>query len=87
MVHNPQQEDFSDRLLEEGDAASGWAWFFHALGPVLGPLEDETSAMVVNLESPVATQRVEPKSSPPTFNGPPEALEGLKRAGVDIVTL
>lgn len=71
-----------------GDDASGWKWFFHALDPIFKKYEGEgESVIVVNLESPVAEQRVEPKSYPPTFNGPPEALEGMRRAGVDCVTV
>jgi hypothetical protein len=70
---------------DEGDPASGWAWFFRELRPVLEAYPG--ASVIVNLESPVATQRVESKSFPPTFNGPPEALEGMKRSGMDVVTL
>ncbi len=69
----------------EGDPASGWAWFFGELRPVFE--SHPGASIIVNLESPVATQRVESKSFPPTFNGPQAALEGMKRAGIGLVTL
>jgi len=80
------------RLVAEerggGDLALGYAWFLHALQPVLTGLRSRGEVrFVVNLESPVATERHEPLSFPPRFNGPPEALEGLARAGVDGVTV
>ena len=72
----------------QGDLAAGYAWFFHALAPVIADLEGRGEVLfVVNLESPVATERVEPVSYPPTFNGPRAALLGLKAAGVDVVTV
>jgi hypothetical protein len=70
---------------DEGDPASGWEWFFKELRPLFEAHPE--APVIVNLESPVAEQRVESRSFPPTFNGPPEALEGMKAAGIDIVTL
>jgi hypothetical protein len=78
----------ADLQAGKGDKVSGWTWFFHALEPLLGKVAgDGEKVVVVNLESPVAEKRVEPKSYPPTFNGPQEALAGMRAAGVDIVTL
>ena len=72
----------------EEDRARGWKKFFHALEPILEKYEKSgESALIVNLESPVAEERQAPTSYPPVFNGPAEALEGMKLAGVDYVTL
>jgi poly-gamma-glutamate synthesis protein (capsule biosynthesis protein) len=76
------------RQRGQGDLARGYAWFLHALEPLLEDLRSRGEVgFVVNLESPVATERKEPLSFPPRFNGPPEALEGLALAGVDGVTV
>jgi len=74
---------------DEGDPASGWRWLLHAVQPVLDEYRERgETAVVVNLESPVATERRTPQSSnPPIFNGPFAALEGIKGAGVGYVTL
>jgi poly-gamma-glutamate synthesis protein (capsule biosynthesis protein) len=84
------QEQIHDIARErgDGDLAAGYTWFLEPLAGILDELERRgTVAFVVNLESPVAEERVEPRSFPPVFNGPPEALEGLATAGVDGVTV
>ncbi len=71
-----------------GDLAAGYAWFLEPLAGVLDDLRGRGEVrFVVNLESPVATPRRAPRSYPPLFNGPPEALIGLAMAGVDVVTV
>ncbi|MFH1437874.1 MAG: CapA family protein [Pseudomonadota bacterium] len=73
---------------EEENRAGGWKKFFHALEPILAKVEKGgETALIVNLESPVAEERQAPTSYPPVFNGPAEALEGMKLAGVDYVTM
>jgi poly-gamma-glutamate synthesis protein (capsule biosynthesis protein) len=84
------QDQIHDIAKERGDTdlASGYAWFLHALEPLLSDLRSRGDLhLVVNLESPVATERHEPRSFPPRFNGPPEALSGFAAAGVTDVTL
>jgi len=88
IIFQKQLIEIANYRAKEKGLASAWKLFFHALEPIFQNYQKEGSKIVVaNLESPVATQRVEPKSYPPTFNGPPEALEGLKEAGFDILTI
>jgi len=71
-----------------GRPADGYAWLLRELAPVrrrlaeLGPVR-----FVVNLETPIATRRATEPSRWPRFDGPPEALVGIREAGVDVVTL
>ena len=84
------QDQIHDIARERGeeDLAAGYAWFLHALRPLLSDLSSRGELrFVVNLESPVATERYEPRSFPPRFNGPPEALAGIAASGVTDVTL
>jgi poly-gamma-glutamate synthesis protein (capsule biosynthesis protein) len=84
------QDQIHDIAKERGsgDLASGYAWFLQPLEPLLADLRSRGELrFVVNLESPVAVQRYEPRSFPPRFNGPPEALEGIALAGITDVTL
>ncbi|MBW2264116.1 MAG: CapA family protein [Deltaproteobacteria bacterium] len=84
------QDQIHDVAKERGsgDLAAGYAWLLHALRLLLSDLRSRGEVrFVVNLESPVAAERYEPRSFPPRFNGPPEALVGIARAGVTDVTL
>lgn len=68
--------------------AECWRRFFDGIEPIFEEYEKKGRTFVgLNLESPIATEINAVRSFPPVFNGPPEALEGLKLAGVDFVTI
>jgi poly-gamma-glutamate synthesis protein (capsule biosynthesis protein) len=72
----------------DGDIAAGWAWILRELAPIRRRLAAlGRVAFVANLEFPTATEREKPRHWPPLFNGPPEALAGLRAAGIDAVTV
>ncbi len=83
----PQVQEVA-RLHGGGDLAAGYAWLLREIAPVRRSIEALGRVVfVANLESPIATERVPPTSSPPVFNGSREALDGFRRAGVDVVTM
>ncbi|MBI5490174.1 MAG: CapA family protein [Deltaproteobacteria bacterium] len=71
-----------------GRLADGYAWLLRELAPVRRRLAEQGPVrFVVNLETPIATRRATEPSRWPRFDGPPEALIGIREAGVDVVTV
>lgn len=69
---------------EEGDDRhEGWWFIVKNLAPAL----THTDVAMFNLESPIATERHEPKTAPPIQNGPPAMAAAFQEAGFDVVNL
>jgi poly-gamma-glutamate synthesis protein (capsule biosynthesis protein) len=65
------------------DRFEGWWFIVKRLAPALL----HTDVALFNLETPVATERHEPKSAPPIQNGPPAMLEAFEEVGFDVASL
>ena len=69
---------------EEGDDGhEGWWRIFKKLAPVL----EKADMAVVNLETPIATERKKSSGRPPVLNGPAASLGAMKKAGFTILNV
>lgn len=62
---------------------AGYAYLVERLRPVLA----KGDVNVVNLETPIATERNSQAADPPMLNGPADALRALEAVGFDVATL
>lgn len=79
---------FAGDIIFSGKAGNllqqkGYDYSYSALGGMF----NKDDLTVVNLETPITTRGVGAKNKQFVFKGPPEALDALKRAGIDAVNL
>lgn len=84
LIHNEVYFDAAAEAAQDGGQDSGQGYDF---APMFAPVKkymENADITTANMEVPVAGPKFE-LSGYPAFNSPPEIVDALKGAGVDIV--